>query len=100
MGMASAIDSGRKSVTLGPNGTGWFRLGVSANSKVRVSAKANQGKVYLKVESPNGKTVASGTNRVIFRAGNKKGKYKIILTNKTKKVQKVTVSYTASDDLY
>ena len=98
--LAGALDSGTKSITVGPGGSGWFRLGVSANSRVRISAKANQGRAYIKVENPRGKTVASGTNRVSFRSGKKKGKYKITLTNKTKKIQKVKVSYTASDDLF
>ncbi|MEZ5344183.1 MAG: hypothetical protein R2681_01390 [Pyrinomonadaceae bacterium] len=93
-------DSGTKSITVGPSGSGWFRLGVSANDKVRLSAKADHGKAYIEVESPEGRTVARGVNSLSFESGKKKGRYKITLINKTNKRQKVTVSYTATDDLF
>ena len=98
--LASALDSGTKSITVGRGGNGWFRLGISANNKVRITAKADHGKAYIKVVGPKGKTVARGVNRVRFQTDKQMGRYKIILTNKTKKVQKVKVSYTATDDLW
>ncbi len=98
--LASAFDGGSKSVTLGPNGNGLFRIGTLVNKKVSVKARADHGRAHIKVVNGSGRTVARGVNSLNFRTGKKKSKYKIMLTNKTKKVQKVKVSYTATDDLW
>jgi hypothetical protein len=95
-----ALDGGTKSVVLSPGGTDSFRTGALVNKKVSVSARADQGNFQIEVVNDDGRTVASGSKKVNFRMGNKKSKYNIILKNQTNKVQKITVSYTATDDLF
>ncbi|MEZ5344182.1 MAG: hypothetical protein R2681_01385 [Pyrinomonadaceae bacterium] len=98
-GAASAIASGtalrgNAKVTLKPDSSYMQEVEIHINKRVDVRANADQGSVRIKVLNPNGKTVASGTNRVSFKSGKLKGKYKIEITNGTKKLQKVDLIWT------
>lgn len=90
---AGNLVDGSKRLTLKPGASGYTEVEWTYVKRIRIRAKANQGNVAIKVLDPNGKTVARGTNSVSFKSGKAKGKYKIVATNKTKKNQKVELSW-------
>ncbi len=98
--LAGAYSRGTKKFVLRPGTSGYTEVEWSVVKNVKVRARADQGSVQIKVVNGKGRTVARGKNKVSFKTGNGKNKYKIIVANKTKKVQKVELSYTASDDLW
>ena len=60
-----------------------------ADCEIKVFAKANKGKIHLKVYNPKGETVASGKSKARINTRRQKGKYKIVLENRTNKYQNV-----------
>ena len=97
---AAAPETVTKNISVEPGGTVWFLTGVLVNKIVSVDAKADQGNVEIDVVNDVGRLVARGTNEVNFRIGNQPGKFKIIIRNTTNNIQRVIVSYTATDDLW
>lgn len=55
------------------------------------------GRIVAEVYAPSGKKVASGLRGFSFDTKNIKGSYKIVVTNKTKNRQQVSVSVGTSD---
>jgi hypothetical protein len=56
------------------------------------------GRIVAEVYDPNGKKVAGGSRGFSFNTKNIKGKYKIVVINRTKKRQKVEVSVNQSEN--
>ncbi len=60
--------------------------------EIKISAKANYGKVHLAVFNPKGEKIVSGKGRVQVKTGNKKGRYKLVLENRTNRKVKVVLN--------
>jgi len=91
--LAEAFSSGSKKFTLRPGTSGYEKITMKEVFKVNVRARVNQGSVQIKVVDGKGRTVASGSNKVSFKSSAGKNGYKITVTNKTKKIQKVDLSW-------
>ncbi len=92
--MAFAAE-GSQQLTLQPKSSGWITIDrMSSPVKVKFTAKADKGKVYIRIVDGSGKTITSGVNKVRFNAVGENTTYKAELTNKTNKIQEITVSYT------
>jgi len=96
-GISAALAStpnadGTKKMVLKPKASGWILVQCVANRKVTVTAKADHGKVHIRIVNGKGKTVARGVGKVTFNSGKKKMTCKAQITNKTNKIQKVTTS--------
>jgi hypothetical protein len=55
------------------------------------------GRIIAEVYDPNGKKVAGGSKEFSFNTKNIKGKYKIVVINRTNKIQTVEVSVNTSE---
>jgi len=95
LGVALSENSanGTKKFVLRPGTSGYLEIEWTYFSQMNIVTKADQGRAYIKVLNGKGRTVARGVGRVSFRSSKKRTSYKIVVTNKTKKLQKVTTSW-------
>ncbi len=93
----STADSRTRRFNLAPNSSKNFSFGVEREAKVEVSTisrlsgqTTGSGRVRVSVYNQRGKRVASGINKVRFKTGNIKAKYRFVFKNMTKKRLRVT----------
>lgn len=94
-GVIFALGLDAQKFSLSPNSSKSFKRIFAKQISVKIQISGGDlgsGRIIAEVFNPNGKRVASGSNEIRFNTKNAKGKYKIVLTNKTRKRQDIDVS--------
>ena len=85
---------GSKNIVLKPGETKSFVVVADGYKKMSVRARADKGKVHIKVLDYRSRKVVKGKDRVVFYTGtDTKNKFRLVFTNKTKETQKVKTSW-------
>ncbi len=72
LAFTSNADCGSKKMVLKPKASGWIVIQSITDSRVTVTAKADRGKVNIRIVNGKGKTVARGVGKVTFKSAKKK----------------------------
>lgn len=82
----------KKTINLEAKSSRTLNITTKQDSDVVISAKADKGKVHIKVTDSDGKVVKQGFNIVKFKVPHEPKPLIVIFTNKTNKYQKIILA--------